>query len=136
MDDTLAWLVAPDNPLGLREIFLVNYSSKAFTPEGEKVILYMREKNGVATDGMPIIKTLADLQMLKADDLVTMEYGDARNPKIGHYVMAPVITDPTKGAIAKDAFIWMSTRDGNPLKHEMFFVEQFNCLQRTEAWCQ
>lgn len=137
IDNSLAWYVEPANPLGLREVFLVNYSKKAHSVEGVKIMQYMREKNGTATDGMPIIKTLVDLQMLHSEGYLTMDYGDSeKGPGIGHFVMAPVLTNPTKGVIAKDAFLWMSTRDGNPLKAEMFFVDQFNCLQQTGEWCQ
>ncbi len=136
MDNTLAWLVAPNNPLGLREVFLVNYTTKVHTAEGVKMMEYMGGKNGLATNGMPLIKTLEDLRMLHAEEYVTMTYGDSPNgANIGHYVMAPVIADPTKGAIAKDAFLWISTRDGNPLKGEWMFFEQFGCLQKTGAWC-
>ena len=44
-------------------------------------------------------------------------------------------TDPTKGAIARDAFLWMSTRDGLPLQGEKMFAEQFKCLQNMGIWC-
>jgi hypothetical protein len=47
-----------------------------------------------------------------------------------------MIADPTGGVIARDAFLWMSTRDGAPLWGEMMFVDQFNCLQLKGIWCE
>ena len=34
------------NPLGLREMFLVQYTDKAYTKEGAKMMEYMAQKNG------------------------------------------------------------------------------------------
>jgi len=135
MDNTMPWwLYMPENPLGLREVFLVNYTEKCSTPEGLKMMEYMGGKNGFDTSGMPLIKSMADMHELYSEGFVTMQYGDAAGPDRGHFAMAPIM-DPTKGVIAKDAFLWMSTRDGNPLKGEMMFVDQFKCLQDTGDWC-
>jgi len=40
-----------------------------------------------------------------------------------------------KGAIAPDAFLWMSTKEGLPLPAEQIFVTQFDCLKLTGEWC-
>jgi len=133
IDNTLPWFALPENPLGLREIFLVNYTEKCHTPEGLKMMAYMSDKNGVATNGMPLIKSMDDMRSLYSEGYVEMQYGDG--PTFGHYAMAPVISDPTKGAIARDAFLWMSTRDGLPLQGEKMFAEQFKCLQNMGIWC-
>ncbi len=133
MDTSLAWFAEVKNPLGIREIFLVNYTPKAHGPEGLKMMAYMGEKNGLATDSTPIIKSLEDLRMLKEDGLITFEVGEGMN--LARFALSPILTDPTKGVIAKDAFLWMSNRDGKPLSAEMNFVTEFNCLQQFGTWC-
>jgi hypothetical protein len=40
-----------------------------------------------------------------------------------------MIDESVPGVIAEDAFLWMSTRDGQPLDREMMFVKHFNCLK-------
>ena len=117
------------NPLGLREVFFVTYTDMVNTPEGQKMMQYLGEKNGMATDATPIIKSVADMDLLK-------EYGCIRieAPMVtglyykGAYAIAPPVASKP-GVIAKDAFLWMSSRDGKPLEAEMKFVNQFNCLQ-------
>jgi hypothetical protein len=44
--------------------------------------------------------------------------------------------DPVKGAIARDAYLWMATVDGRPLQNEEMFVQQFNCLKKIGTWCE
>ena len=83
---------------------------------------------------MPIMNTVADVQMLYADGYIVLGT-PGEGPDRGHYAVAPLITDPTKGVIARDAFLWMSTRTGYPLKSEMMFVDQFACLQKLHTWC-
>jgi len=137
IDNTYAWLMGmrDPNPLGLREVFLAYYTEKCHTPDGVKMMDYMIAKNGVGTDKMPIINSVEDVTMLeKSGYLITTSQGDG--PARGHYAIAPNINDPTNGVIAKDAFLFMSTRDGNPLYHEMTFVDQFNCLQLKGVWCK
>ncbi len=127
---------AATNPLGLREIFLVSYTEKVRTKEAFKMLMFMGEKNGYGTDNLPLIRSLEDLNMFVQDGLVALDYFDSgKMPMKGHYAVSPIMGDPTRGAIAPDAFLWMSSRDGNPLKAEMKFVEQFNCLQRAGDWC-
>lgn len=138
MDNSLAWIfyIEPKNPLGLREIFLVNYTPKAHGPEGVKMMTYMGEKNGLATDSTPIIKSMEDMRMLLDDGLITFEVGEARDGlNLARFALSPILTNPTNGVIAKDAFLWMSSRDGKPLSAEMGFVTEFECLQHFGIRC-
>ena len=126
------------NPLGLRQIFLVNYNAKAFTPESAEVMEYLMKKNGYATDKTPIIKTIEDMEILKKYECITIDdMGPTNTDQMyrGTYAIAPVIVDPTKGVIAPDAFLYFSTKDGKPLASEMIFVDQFKCLQQLGDWC-
>ena len=122
------------NPLGIRELFLVNYTPMAHSKEGAKMMDYMAEKNGRGTDSMPIVNTVADIQMLYSEGYITLK-GPGEGPDRGHFAIAPVIADPTNGVIAKDAFLYMSTRTGYPLDREMIFVDQFGCLQKLHTFC-
>jgi hypothetical protein len=126
------------NPLGIREIFIVNYTEKALGKEGVEMIEFFGKKNGLSTDDTPIIKSSDDIQYLAKNEFIRLDslklYDD--RPFRGQYAIAPVITDPTKGSIAKDAFIWMATKDDKPLSAEAMFVWQFGCLQKTGEWCK
>jgi hypothetical protein len=128
IDNTWGYLgMGFENPLGLRELFLVNYTAKAHSKEGYEMMQYMIKKNGKGTDDMPIINTKTDIMMLLEEGYITVDQRDG--PYLGHYAVAPFIDTMVPGVIAKDAFLWMSTRDGKPLDSEMKFVERFNCLQ-------
>jgi hypothetical protein len=116
------------NPLGIREIFMVKYTEKAHGPEGVKMMEYMATKNGYGTDKMPIINTVSDVRMLFDEGYIVIG-APGEGPDRGHYAIAPMIDASVPGVIAKDAFLWMSTRDGYPLEREMMFVEYFNCLK-------
>jgi len=137
IDNTYSWTmgIRDPNPLGLREVFLVYYTEKCHTPEGAKIMEYMAQKNGVGTDKMPIINSPADIKMLNDEGYVILDT-QSDGPARGHYAIAPVIADPSNGVIAKDAFLFMSSRDGAPLAAEMVFVDQFRCLQLKGVWCQ
>jgi len=76
------------------------------------------------------------MEMLKKYECITLSSPTENGAYRGSYAIAPVIANPTKGVIARDAFLWFSTRDGKPLEAEMIFVNQFNCLQRLGAWCR
>jgi len=139
IDDS--WLVNSKmdlNPLGIREIFLVNYTEKAFSKEGVKMMVTFGKKNGFSTDDTPIIRSLEDIQYLAKNEFIRLDslklYDD--RPFAGAYAISPVITDPREGAIAKDAFIWMATKDSKPLPAEEILAWHFGCLQKTGDWCQ
>jgi hypothetical protein len=121
------------NPLGLRLVVVVNYTSKAFQKEGFEMMQYLMKKNGAAADHTPIIRSTDDLTMLLKDGLVeTMPMKEFT----ARYTLGPTIDDPTRGAIAPDAFLWMATNEDRHLPAEDAFVWQFHCLQKTGNWCQ
>jgi hypothetical protein len=140
VDLSASWIY-PDveNPLGLREVFQITYTSKAYSKDGYEMMQYMGKKNGLGTDEMPIINCVEDINLLRDEGYINMDLpGDISDdgPYRGHYAVAPLIADPTNGVIAPDAFLWMSTRNGIPLDAEMNFVNQFGCLQATGDWCR
>jgi hypothetical protein len=125
------------NPAAPRIIVRVNYTPKAYTKEAYKTMEYMMLKNGVTLDKTPVICTFDDIQMLWKEEMITLESRPLwEDPtKIAMFAITPVIADPTKGAVAKDAFLLMSTLDGTPLPSETMFVTQFKCLQERGSWC-
>ena len=125
------------NPLGLRKIFVVTFSKKAFENGSAEIIEYMIKKNGRANDDMPILKSTEDIQLFLKYGLVTVEpVGQFRDGKTdGIYAIAPIIFDPTKGTIMKDAFLVSAMKGGAPLPSEELFVKQFKCLQSSGDWC-
>jgi hypothetical protein len=121
------------NPLGLREIFVVNYSEKAFGKDGFEMMEYFAKKNGLSINNTPIIRTMEDLNFLMKYEMVE---ASALKYNGGHYAIDPEIMDPTNWVIAPDAYLWMSSVDGKSLPSEEMFVRQFNCLQKTGNWCK
>jgi hypothetical protein len=121
------------NPLGLREIFVVNYTDKAFGKEGVEMMEYFGKKNGMTTNNTPIIRTMEDLSFLMKYQMVE---ASAFRYNGGHYAIDPEIMDPVKGAIAPDAYLWMAMVDGKSLESEAMFVQQFNCLKKIQTWCK
>jgi hypothetical protein len=121
------------NPLGLREIFVVNYTEKAFGKEALEMMEYFGKKNGMSTNNTPIIRTMDDLSFLMKYEMVEAA---AFKYNGGRYAINPEIMDPTNGAIAPDAFLWMATVDGQSLPGEALFVNQFNCLKKVGNWCK
>ena len=120
------------NPLGLRLVVVVNYTGKAFEKEGFEMMQYLLKKNGASADDTPIIRSMDDLTMLlKTGFIETMSLKESA----ARFTLAPTITDPTNGAIAIDAFLWMATKEDRPLPAEDMFVWQFHCLQKTGNWC-
>jgi hypothetical protein len=120
------------NMLGVRLIVTVNYTEKAFSKEGYEMMLYLTKKNGKAADDTPIIRTRDDLIMLEKNGMVDLSRAKFFG---GEFAINPTIFDPTNGAIASDAVLWMATKDEKPLPAEDLFVWQFHCLQKTGNWC-
>ena len=121
------------NPLGLRMVFLVNYTEKAFNKEGFEMMQFMGKKNGLSLEGTPIIKTKADIEMLLKDEfisIVTRPLWD--NPQIvGAYSISPIIKTDDNEFIARDAFLIMVTRNDEPLPDERIFLDTFNYLKKS-----
>lgn len=126
------------NPLGIREVRIVNYTDKARGKEGWETMEYFGKKNGFATDGTPLIRSLDDIQYLQKLEMISVDTlgRDELKPFGGPYAISPLIDDPRGGVIAKDAFLWMASRDGKWIPDEHMFVGQFGCLQKYGDWCQ
>ena len=128
IDDTWATINPDENPLGLRAIVRVNYTSKAFTKSGQAILNEFIAKNGMALDGGPIIKSVSDIQTLLRYELITTTF-------TGSYAISPIIRNVDQGAIARDAFLSFVTRNGKPLPTEDIFVKKFNCYQQGGTDC-
>jgi len=135
IDESRAALSPINNPLGLRQIVIVNYTSKAFEPEYQWLMKYYASKNGFTSEDTPILNTVEDIMFMFNKGLVTTDTipFNVINPH-GQYMVAPIIYDPTRGAIAKDAFIWMAMKDGKCLPTEEIFEDNFDCLKEGK-WC-
>jgi hypothetical protein len=120
------------NPLGIRQIVVVNFTEKAFSKEGFEMMQFFLKKNGAASDDTPIIRTMEDMQILEKNEMIKADWKSSG----GLYAINPIMLDPTNGAIAKDAFMWMATKDGTHLPDEDDFAWQFQCLQKTGDWCK
>jgi hypothetical protein len=122
----------------IRRIVEVRYTAKAFDKEYQEMMAYMGDKNGAGVDGLPIIRTMDDLMMFAKHELVATSTKSLWDDPSGRgiYALAPVMADPTRGAIAPDAFLLMPTVDGKPLASEQMFATQFGCLQKYGYWCK
>lgn len=132
MDNTWSMISGQQNPLGIRKLVIVKFTEKAFTKDGFEMMGYMAEKNGLAADDTPILRTLEDLDMMMKTQLISM--AAMKDPWT--FAIAPALFEPTNGVIAPDAFLWFATNDGNPLPTERMFEFQFGCLQKTGNWCK
>lgn len=62
-----------NNPLGLWIMTFVSYTDKAFnTPDGQKALADLAQKNGLDLDGTPIIKLADDVDKLAIAGLVAL----------------------------------------------------------------
>ena len=118
------------NPLGLWIHVWVNYTDKAFnTKDGQKELEKLQEKNGLALDGTPMIKTESEINGLYSKGYVTkLTTNDA-----SRYAICPEIRDPRAGGIAPNAtanFIKFS--NGTLLEPDLF--NAFNRLKTTGDW--
>lgn len=122
-----------NDPLGLWVHVFVSWTNKIDTRAGQARLADLARKNGVALDGTPIIKAKSDIDSLAKDGYVTLIKRGAT--ETGRYFVCPVYKDPTKGAIATDAFLATVRRaDGTPLPAEQGFVTNFQSLQTTGRW--
>lgn len=121
-----------NDPLGLWLHVWVNFTDKAFnTKDGQKALADLQQKNGLALDGTPIIKTTSDIANLQSKGFVTLS---VRNDGL-RYAVCPEIRDPRNGGIARDAFLNTLRRaDGSPV--DSAFVTNFNSLQSTGNWAR
>ena len=119
-----------NDPLGLWLHVWVNYTNAAFnTRDGQKALADLAQKNGLALDGTPIIKTTSDISNLVSKGFVTLQ---TRNDGL-RYAVCPEIRDPRNGGIAPDAFINpLRKPDGSLL--DPAFTSNFLSLQSTGDW--
>lgn len=125
-----------NDPLGLWVIVFVNYTAQANSSAGRKALNDLAGKNGVSTDGTPIIKSLSDLTDLTRKGFVTQTIRAVDGSQGPTWSLCPVIKDPRNGVIASDAFLaFTRNADGSPFLTERAFINNFNCLQQTGDWC-
>jgi len=125
-----------NNPLGLWTHVWVSYTSRAFnTTEGRKTLSDLANKNGLALDGTPIIKTLSELENLFSKGLAAKRLRNPNGSEGPVYSICPVFKDPTDGGIATDQFLAYTRKpDGTPL--EPAFVRHFDSLRFTGDWAK
>ncbi|MEA2553915.1 MAG: hypothetical protein QOJ65_2091 [Fimbriimonadaceae bacterium] len=118
------------NTLGLWLHVWISYTDKAFnTEDGRKMLADLKQKNGLANDGTPIIKTKSEIDNLFSKGFVTKSQ---RTDGL-RYAICPIIRDPREGGIAKDAFLNFTKKaDGTPL--EPVFLRAFGNLQLFGTW--
>ena len=123
-----------NNPLGLWTHVWVSYTDRAFnTAVGREVLADLAKRNGLATDGTPIIKTLSELDNLFSKGLAAKRLRNPDGSEGPTYSICPVIRDPRNGGIAPDAFLAYTRKaDGSPL--EPMFLNHFNSLKTTGDW--
>jgi hypothetical protein len=119
------------NPLGLSAQVVVEFTDRINTEDGRLEMAALAARNGVSTDGTPIIKTALEIEDLTQKNYVTQKLKGIYGPAQPSYAVAKVMRDPQRGAIAPDAFLMNDLG----LAAEKSFVEQFECLQMQGRWC-
>jgi hypothetical protein len=122
------------NPLGLWTHVWISYTPRAFnTTAGRRALADLQKRNGLATDGTPIIRTLSELDNLFSQGLIAKRLRNPNGSEGPVYSICPVIKDPTDGGIAPDQFLsYTRNPDGTPL--EPIFFNNFLSLQNTGDW--
>ena len=125
-----------NDPLGLWIHIWISYTDKAFnTRDGQKALADLQNKNGLALDGTPIVKTLSDLNNLLSKGFAAKRFRNPDNSEGPMYGICPVMKDPRGGAIAVgDTLAFVRKADGTPLEPE--FLRQFTSLQTTGDWAK
>lgn len=121
--------------LNLWRITYSFFTAQAFTPQGQAVLAQFAQKNGVNSDGTPIINTTADFDSLTAQGLMQqIQPNEDGSQGIG-WIVCVVLADPTNGTITPDAFLVSVTFPGTTTPVSPQFQQQFNCLQSTGQFC-
>jgi hypothetical protein len=116
------------NPLGLWLHVWITYTDKAFnTKDGRKELADLQRRNGLASDGTPMIRKTGEIEKLYKEGYIAKHY---RTDSV-RYAVCPMYKDPRGGAIAPDATLsFIKMADGvTPL--EPHFVNLFKSLQST-----
>lgn len=121
------------DPLGLWLHVWISYTDAAFnTKAGEKALADLKRKNGLASDGTPIIKTLSELNNLLSKGLAAKRFRNPDGSEGPMYGICPVIKDPTDGGVAAGDTLAQVRVNGQPLEPE--FLSQFDSLRLTGDW--
>ncbi|MEZ5424835.1 MAG: hypothetical protein R2747_01100 [Pyrinomonadaceae bacterium] len=124
------------NPLGLSVVVLVEYTHNVDSSR-DPILTSLAEKNGKSLDGTPIIRTLKELENLTRRGLIRQTVRGINDKSVPSYSVAPVIEDPTSGAITRDAFLTIVLKEnGKPLDAEQYMLNYFECLQKTGGFCK
>ena len=143
-----------DNLVGLWIITHHWYTAAGFrpnqTPDCKAALAFLAARNGLSLDGTPIIKTGAELHFVE-NNLQGNEVNDFPPPPSNAcamegnlhvngtdggavWLVCPSIPDPTRGAVASDAFVdTVRKPDGSPLDPQI--SASFNCLQKNGQFC-
>lgn len=123
-----------NDPLGLWLHVWISYTDRAFTDrDAKKFMSKMAERNGLALDGTPIIRTLSELNNLLSKGYVAKRFRNPNGSEGPMYGICPVMKDPRRGAITStDTLSYVRKADGTPLEPE--FLRQFTSLQTTGEW--
>jgi hypothetical protein len=123
-----------NDPLGLWIHIWISYTDKAFnTSDGRKALADLQQKNGLALDGTPIIKTKSELENLLSKGFAQKRFRKADGSEGPMYGICPVIKDPTNDGIApNDTLGLVRKADGTPLEPE--FLRQFESLRTAGRW--
>lgn len=119
------------NPLGLGVLVEVEFTDRIYTEKGRAYLTELIKRNGESVDGMPIIRTVAEILDMTRKNLVTQRIKGISDDGQPPFVIAHLLQDPTNGAIAPDAFLMKS----NELQNESYFASEFECLQKSGNWC-
>ena len=93
----------------------------------------LANRNGLALDGTPIIRSVSDLENLVSKGFAAKRPRKQDGSEGPMYGICPVIHDPRGGGVAPDATLGFVRRpDGTPLEPE--FLHQFLSLQVTGDW--
>lgn len=124
------------NPLGLGVIIDVEFTAEIHSKVGQRVVADMIARNGASLDGTPIIRTVEEMNTLRRLQLIRTTFRGEEQGLEAVYLAARILLDPTRGAIAPDAFLkFVQTPTGDPLVAEMQFLEMFECLQAEGRTC-
>ena len=125
-----------NDPLGLWLHVWISYTPAAFnTRDGQKMLADLQNKNGLALDGTPIIRTLSELNNLLSKGFAAKRLRNADGSEGPMFGICPVIKDPTNGGIAPaDTLAFVKKADGTPLEPQI--VQQFEALRTTGRFAQ
>jgi hypothetical protein len=124
------------NTLGLGVEVIVIYTDIP-NIDNEPMLAKLAETNGISLDGTPIIRTTQELEDLTRRGIVTQRIKGSGDISVPSYAIGPVIYDPRMGGISPDSYLMMVLqKNGKPLDAEAYFVDNFDCLQKTGSFCR